>query len=357
MSERPEFQLPKSIHRYLATLSKMYEREGERQLQEILVNSRVRINEGVASEDWVFGHALHLMVPESLFNFTAKETLKLEKKLKEDLNSRRPFQNEFISDVFLEVDIGEDEEWRRKSGLLVPGERTVSVDAAKRIWGDKQAFRLFLSHKSEVKKETFDLKERLESFGVSCFVAHVDIEPTKAWQDEIENALASMDGFVALLTEKFRESKWTDHEVGFAVARGVPIIAVRLGMDPYGFIGKFQGLSSTWEKCPVEVVKILIKHDRMFGAYVRALRECPNWDTGNKLGEVLPAIEHLTPDQIDELVVAFNETTELRGSFAFNGRNPYTDSPSVIKPFSLGCGRQMAGAATASGATSQWRTC
>ena len=113
MSERPEFQLPKSIHRYLATLSKMYEREGERQLQEILVNSRVRINEGVASEDWVFGHALHLMVPESLFNFTAKETLKLEKKLKEDLNSRRPFQNEFISDVFLEVDIGEDEEWRR----------------------------------------------------------------------------------------------------------------------------------------------------------------------------------------------------------------------------------------------------
>jgi hypothetical protein len=110
MSERPEFQLPKSIHRYLATLSKMYEREGERQLQEILVNSRVQINEGVASEDWVFGHALHLMVPESLFNFTAKETLKLEKKLKEDLNSRRPFQNEFISDVFLELDIGEDEE-------------------------------------------------------------------------------------------------------------------------------------------------------------------------------------------------------------------------------------------------------
>ena len=63
---------------------------------------------------------------------------------------------------------------------------------------------------------------------MSCFVAHVDIHPTKEWQDEIESALSSMDGFVALLTDKFHESDWTDQEVGFALARGVPIIAVRL---------------------------------------------------------------------------------------------------------------------------------
>jgi hypothetical protein len=37
----------------------------------------------------------------------------------------------------------------------------------------------------------------------------------------------------------------------------------------------------------------------------------------------LPAIEHLTQNQVDELVAAFNETGELRGSFAFNGTNPF----------------------------------
>ena len=41
------------------------------------------------------------------------------------------------------------------------------------------------------------------------------------------------------------------------------------------------------------------------------------------LGEVLPAIERLTDSQIDELISAFNETAELRGCFAFNGKNPY----------------------------------
>jgi len=90
-----------------------------------------------------------------------------------------------------------------------------------------------------VKKETAALKERLQLLGVSCFVAHEDIHPGHEWQDEIENALASMDGFAALLTEGFHDSAWTDQEVGYALARGVPMIAVRLGRDPYGFIGKF----------------------------------------------------------------------------------------------------------------------
>src|SRR5207244_4904937 len=137
----------------------------------------------------------------------------------------------------------------------------VTPDATKRIWED-DGFRVFLSHKSDVKKETASLKERLRLFGISCFVAHEDIHPTKAWQDEIENALASMDGFVALMTENFHDSEWTDQEVGFAFARGVPMIAVRLGKNPYGFIGKFQGLSSTWLIAAEEIVRILIKNER-----------------------------------------------------------------------------------------------
>ena len=67
-----------------------------------------------------------------------------------------------------------------------------------------------------------------------------------------------MDAFVALLTEGFHDSLWTDQEVGFALSRGVPILAVRLGKDPYGFIGKFQALSCDWADAPKKIVGLLI---------------------------------------------------------------------------------------------------
>ena len=140
--------------------------------------------------------------------------------------------------------------------------------------------------------------------------------------DLILPRLRRVNVFVALMTESFHDSHWTDQEVGYAVAQGVPIIAVRLGKDPYGFIGKFQALSSTWQAADEDIVKILIKNDQMFNAYIQALRNCPGWDSGNALAKALPSIEKLTASQIDALVAAYNETSELRGSFGFNGTNP-----------------------------------
>ncbi|MFZ5912901.1 MAG: toll/interleukin-1 receptor domain-containing protein [Pseudomonadota bacterium] len=173
-----------------------------------------------------------------------------------------------------------------------------------------------------MKTETAILKISLRLFGVSCFVAHEDIQPTKEWQVEIENALASMDGLVALMTDNFHVSDWTDQEVGFAFARGVPIIAVRLGKDPYGFIGKFQGLAGNWETCAEDIAKLLIKNDRMFAAYIEALRNCGSFDQGNRLANIFSGIERLSSQQIDELVRTFNGNSELQGSFGFNGSNP-----------------------------------
>ena len=318
------FELPKNIEHYLATLSKLYAHEGKSQLQEIIVNAQIRVHEGWDYDNWnggTSGHALFLAIPERLFLSSIKQKGDIETKITEDLNKLHNFQNESISTVFLEMETAMDHEWRKESGLLLAGKRVVPPDATKRIWGDV-GFRVFLSHKSEVKKETAVLKDGLRLFGISCFVAHEDIHPTKAWQDEIENALASMDGFVALMTEGFHDSNWTDQEIGYAVAKGVPIIAVRLGKDPYGFIGKFQALSSTWQSSVEDIVKILIKNDQILSDYIQALHNCPSWDSGNVLARVLPSIEKLTAAQIDALVSAYNETSELRGSFGFNGTKP-----------------------------------
>lgn len=107
----------------------------------------------------------------------------------------------------------------------------------------KGMFRLFVTHLATHRAFAGELQEQLLTYGVSCFVAHNDIEPTLEWQTQIETALATCDALVALLHDKFHASNWTDQEIGFAMGRGVPAFAVRLGETPYGFIGRFQAFN------------------------------------------------------------------------------------------------------------------
>jgi hypothetical protein len=319
------FELPRKIEHYLAALSKMYGQEGNKQLQEIIVNSQIRVHEKWSCDGWdggIYGHALYLNIPESRYLSLVKQRNDLQIKIRDDINKIHNIQNEFIDQVFLEMEITEEQDWRKESGLLLSGQRIILPEAQNRIWGD-EGYRLFFSHKAEVKKETAILKNKLGLFGVSCFVAHEDIHPTKEWQHEIENALFSMDAFVALMTEGFHESLWTDQEVGVAFGRGVPIIAVKLGKDPYGFIGKFQALSCSWDDAAKEITKILIKHDRMINAYIKAVEDCQSFDHGNALAEILPFIERLSDLQASHLVSAYHNNGQARYSYGFNGKRPY----------------------------------
>lgn len=124
-------------------------------------------------------------------------------------------------------------------------------------------FRLFISHLARHRRFAADLQDRLLSFGVSSFVAHNDIEPTREWQDEIVTALATCDGMLAPLHPGFHESKWTDQEIGYAMGRQVLIVTARLGTDPYGFIGKFQSMNGNGKNAVAlaeELFDILREH-------------------------------------------------------------------------------------------------
>lgn len=319
------FELPKNIERYLAALSKLYAQEGKKQEQTIIVNSQVRVNEGWSCDNWnggTYGHALYLVIPDSLYLSLVKKKDVLESHIKADINKLHNIEDEYIAQVFLEMEITEAQDWRKESDLLMTGKRIIAPEAASRIWGN-EGYRVFLSHKNEVKKETAKLKENLKLFGISGFVAHEDIHPTKEWQYEIENALFSMDAFVALMTEGFHDSNWTDQEVGVAFGRGIPIISVKLGKDPYGFIGKFQALPCSWDLAAKEIVKILIKYDGMLNAYINAVINCSSYEQGNTLSEILPFIDKLSDQHVNLLADAFNKNGELRGSFGFNGKKSY----------------------------------
>ena len=118
----------------------------------------------------------------------------------------------------------------------------VSDDGLRGPW-EAGAFRLFLSHTSDNRQRAGVLREALTPWGVDTFVAHDAIEPTREWQDEIERALRTCDALCALLTADFAESRWCDQEVGFAFARSILILPLKVEADPHGFIGKYQALS------------------------------------------------------------------------------------------------------------------
>ena len=125
--------------------------------------------------------------------------------------------------------------------------------------------KVFLSHLSTSRAKVAVLKDHLEGWGMSAFVAHADIEPTREWQVEIEAALASMDVLVALIEPKFRDSVWTDQEVGFALGRGIDVIPIRIGQDPHGFIGKIQGIQGKGHlpaQVAEDVVDVLLRKPR-----------------------------------------------------------------------------------------------
>jgi hypothetical protein len=112
------------------------------------------------------------------------------------------------------------------------------------FWKDGY-LRLFISHLATNKENAQNIKNLLEQYSITGFVAHTDIEPTKEWQDEIEMALRTCDAMLVLMVPDFHESKWTDQEIGVALGRDLLIIPVRMGQDPYGFIGKYQAISYT----------------------------------------------------------------------------------------------------------------
>jgi hypothetical protein len=119
-------------------------------------------------------------------------------------------------------------------------------------------FRVFLSHLAKFKQEASEIQAELDNYGCSSFVAHEDIQVSKEWQNEIELALQTSDCLVALLRPGFHESAWTDQEIGWMLGRKMPTIAVRLGTDPYGFIGSLQAMQGQ-SKSPKEIGSELLR--------------------------------------------------------------------------------------------------
>ena len=242
-----EYDLPNNFERLAATLSVYYERTGRLDLRRLLANAVYDIDEEVGYDNWDGGqhyHAVHFRIPSAVFRDVAQKSDEVSKTLLEDLNRFSSYADEHISKVYLELDDSSLTGWRENTGALVeqqPSGILLTDDELKRIWTPGY-LRVFLSHRAEHRAKAAELKDALVMYGLSGFVAHADIEPTREWQNEIERALWSMHVMVLMLSDGFRDSIWANQEIGVAMGRRIPIVPIRLDEDPPGFVGKIQAL-------------------------------------------------------------------------------------------------------------------
>ena len=133
-----------------------------------------------------------------------------------------------------------------------------------------------------------------------------------------------MDMLVVLLTEDASHSHWVDQEIGYAMGSNTPVVTIRLGADPFGFVAKFQAISgqgkSNYDIARELFSLMLVKNrlrlrDQAKDALILAFRHALSFDDAANLGTFLPSIDALTPEQMDNLVHAYNNNYQCYQCF------------------------------------------
>lgn len=133
------------------------------------------------------------------------------------------------------------------------------------------AIKAFLSYSTHDKELAGELRELLLTAGIDLFLAHHTLAPSAEWRREIKKQIASREIFILLLTKHFHGSKWTDQEVGMAIALKKTILPLQRTVSPYGFVSDYQAIRVTdLEKSLCELIRgILSQHHKERGSVRR----------------------------------------------------------------------------------------
>lgn len=314
-------EYPKPVIEVVNTLGELFQNSGQPDIVGLLDHSQATF-ELINYDNWNGGTstwALCLEVPVSVYSVVETELEAVKEKILERL---KPFDERFPNDPIGEVRVTPVP----SNSPSLPTNTSPPEAEVSHLWSDGK-FRLFLSHLATHKVNVSSLKLQLSHFGVDGFVAHEDIEPSELWQNEIELALKSMHALVALVTPRFKESSWTDQEVGWAIGRGIPVIPVRLGHDPYGFLGKFQAISGSLEApqpLAKEIVRILVSKPRIShvvrNALVRALSNSESFRVSKDVTDFLVECTEFTDIEKVILQQACKENYQVSSAFGVTNR-------------------------------------
>lgn len=116
----------------------------------------------------------------------------------------------------------------------------------------------FLSYNTSDKGLAGQVKRALEERGQSAFLAHEDIRPSAQWVEEIRQHLDSCTALIAIVTQDFAKSDYTNQEVGFAMGRRKPVLTFRFSNSRLpGFLQSTQAMDASVDKLASPIEKTI----------------------------------------------------------------------------------------------------
>lgn len=200
-----------------------------------------------------------------------------------------------------------------------------------------ESYDIFISHSHADYENVISYLEYLkdEQRGLGkifpVFIAHKDIMPTKKWEDEMVRVLKGAKIFIAYITPNFKKSNWCDQECGSAYATNKLIIPLIDGYDPYGFIGKYQGMripsnlrdersetlkKSGLKKFVVSIIK-LIYDDWQYRDMVRNkifenIEKISSYSQTDLVFSFLRYLEPFTEEEKSTILKAYEENIQIK---------------------------------------------
>lgn len=323
--------LPTKVPQYLVRLQTAYAQKGD-PLGEIIAHSHYLCIEDTHYDSWNGGQYYHdvvLFLPlDQLGRIDIDDMEEVADSVRDKLNKcAAGFDNEFFNRVRFELaDEGDPEFEKAVPFSLNP---PINPDTLS-FW--KQGFaRVFISHRDAHKAQARELSEALEDYGMACFVAHDTIQPRKLWRSEILKGLRTMEVMVVFLTDDFESSVYCNQEIGYAMGRGVPIIALKLGQkDPPGFVSEEQaargavdnGLAAAKKLFPL-IGEALKREGRMQEVLVANFAVSKSYtDAMARFKLMATHVEKLTTAQADQIAKASRTNNQISGSmYLMNSNN------------------------------------
>lgn len=317
------------IDKLIFILAKLYESNGEGDFHSLLAKVKPSI---VFShhDNWNGGidfYIVKLNMPVKMY--LSVDKVHVRERLLIDIKALNTPDYDFISDIQFDVIEEEiDKEWREHSGLLDntdPNSKNIDYSIMADVW-EKEYFRLFISHRTTRCKEASLLSASLNHYGITSFVAPDQIKPTDAWLSKMEAAIFSSDAIIGLISSDFTESLWTDQELGIAYGRNIPILTVNMGIDPYGFIGKYQAMR--YEESPLEfklarAVYYVLKSistitDKMQSALANSLKNSSSYEEAKSRMELLLEYDSISEKSREIIERAQKDNSQVRDCYFVN---------------------------------------
>lgn len=102
-------------------------------------------------------------------------------------------------------------------------------------------YSIFLSHSAADGPLVAGIRAQLEAIGIGVYLYEEDIQPGRSIPEKLQQAIREQDALIALLTPASAMRSFVHHEVGYALGRGKPAVALVTTDVPKADLGMLEG--------------------------------------------------------------------------------------------------------------------